>query len=110
MTNEKKLELLKEFLKENNFAFIEDCVMHGWSMNLFMDKLKICVRLSDEDDQKFYKKIRHRYHPLFIRESETADFVIEKMQNLIFDLMTKEQKRFQKEQRQKEAKKEAQKK
>lgn len=87
MTNREKLEVLKAFLNENSIPFKENVMWKGQKFDLYIGKYHICVRLSDENDQKFYERVKRIYHPLFIRESETSDFVLEKMQNLIIDLM-----------------------
>ena len=93
MSNKEKLEVLKAFLKENSIPFKENVIRKGQHLDLFIGKYLICVRLSDENDQKFYEVIKHVYHPLFIRERETAEFVVEKMQNLIIEIMKKQQRR-----------------
>lgn len=93
MSNREKLEVLKTFLKENNIPFKENVTRKGQRLDLFIGKYLICVRLSDENDQKFYEVIKYFYRPFFIRESETAEFVVEKMQNLIIDIMKKRQKK-----------------
>ena len=97
MTNNEKLEKLKGFLKENNIQFKENVIRKGQHFDLFIGKYLICVRLSDENDQKFYEQIKTAYHPLFIRESESVEFVLEKMQNLLIDLMKKRQSKIMKE-------------
>ena len=94
MSNKEKLEALKAFLKENGIHFREKVILKGQKADLFIGKYQICVRLSDENDQRFYEVIKHIYHPLFIRDKETKEFVIEKMQNLIIDIMKKQQNRF----------------
>ena len=96
MNNKEKLEVLKKFLTENKINFKENVNRRGQNLHLYMPKHQICVRLSDENDQEFYLKVRHGLHPLFIRSNETAEFVVEKMQNLIIDLMQKKQKIFEK--------------
>ena len=93
MTNKEKLEVLKSFLQENSIPFKEDVIRKGQHFDLFIGMYLICVRLSNENDQNFYEVIKHFYHPLFIREKETAEFVVEKMQNLIIDLMKKKHNR-----------------
>lgn len=97
MTNSEKLEVLKGFLKENKIPFQENVSRKGQHLDLYISKYLICVRLSDENDQKFYEKIKKVYHPLFIRKAESADFVVEKMQNLIIDLMKRQQEKMLKE-------------
>ena len=97
MTNKEKLEVLKGFLKENNIPFKEKVMQRGQKFDLYISKFGICVRLSDENDQRFYEKIKYIVHPLFIRENETPEFVVEKMQNLIIYRMKCQHKRHQNE-------------
>ena len=93
MTNKEKLEVLKSFLKEKDIVFAENLVRKGQLFHLFIGKYLICVRLSDENDQKFYEQIKYAYHPLFIRDSETAEFVVEKMHNLINDITNRQKEK-----------------
>lgn len=90
MANREKLEVLKAFLRENNISFKEKCKCSGKKVSLYIGKYRICVRISNEYDQSFYDRVKYHFHPLFIRESETAEFVVEKMQNLIIELMKRE--------------------
>ncbi len=107
MTNKEKLEVLKAFLVENKIEFRENY----WSRtnNVVFDlrilSPRIAVIISGENDQSIYMKIRRGYAPFFIRDSETADFIIEKMQNCIFDCMMLEQRRMEKRAKKEEARK-----
>lgn len=105
MDNKKKLEALKAFLKENNVKFVENHASRfGVTMDLKLPDLYIAIFLSndnkEEENRKYNassgkKKLFRFYKPFFIRESESQEFVIEKMQNCIFDQMMKLQKRFE---------------
>lgn len=97
MNNKEKLEVLKKFLTENKIKFKENVNRRGQNIHLYIPRHQICVRLSDENDQEFYLKVRHGMRPLFIRKNETAEFVVEKMQNLIIDLMQRKQRLFEKQ-------------
>lgn len=103
MTNKEKLEALKAFLTENNVKFVENHFSKSNKLmfDLLISDLKIAVHLSDENDQKFYQKIYKYYKPFFIRESETVDFIIEKMQNCIYDRMMLMQRKMEKANRKK---------
>ena len=101
MTNEQKakLDVLVNFLTENKIHFYT--TFKGKikvTPELYIPKFKIIVKVSQnrEDDDIFYAKVKYAYHPLFIRETETEEFVLEKMQNLIIDLMKKKQQRVMK--------------
>ena len=106
MTKKEKFELLKSFLKENKFDFIENYVSSrtGVVMDLRVVKFQIAVHLSDEHDQEFFEKLRGVYHPFFIRDSESPDFIIEKMQNCITDIMLCRQKHYENVQKRKDEK------
>lgn len=100
MSNEEKLEGLKTFLTENKIRFIENYESGlKVKMDLKLPEYKIAVHLSDEHDDEFYKKTFRVYKPFFIRESETPEFIIEKMQNCLTDIMVKRQKDYEKEKR-----------
>jgi hypothetical protein len=103
MTNKEKLEALKVFLNENNVKFVENhfSKTNKLTFDLLIKDLRIAVHLSDGNDQTFYKRIFKYYKPFFIRESESVDFVIEKMQNCIYDRMMLMQRKMEKANKQK---------
>ena len=105
MTNKEKLEDLKVFLTENGIKFIEGYKsgLHVL-MDLKLPDYMIAVHLSDDKDDEFYHRTFRQYKPFFIRESETPDFIIEKMQNCITDIMVKRQKIYEKKQKKEEGK------
>ena len=47
------------------------------------------MKLEGEDDSLFYDRHKHK-NPVFIRDSEAPKFVLEKVQNVIIELMKKE--------------------
>jgi len=105
ITNEQKLDALKAWLKENNIAFIENYESRfGITMDLKLPDLMIAVFLSDDKDReeeiynlgKERHKMRFTYKPFFIRESETKEFILEKIQNCCFERMVWLQRRFEK--------------
>lgn len=115
MTNQDKLEGLKKFLQENGLKYFEKYRSHTFkvTMDLKVRKLRIAVFISDGDPKHenalVYATKRNRkyyfarvYNPFFIRESDSMEFIIEKMQNTIIKRMMQAQKRWQKEQRHKE--------
>ena len=105
MTNKEKLELLKDWLRENNVPFKENYFSNSTStrIDLAVINPRIAVHMSDGNDQKFFQSVRFCYAPFFIRENETMDFILEKMQNCIVEQMMKAQKRFEQQQLKKEA-------
>ena len=103
--NQKKLKALKNWLKENNITFVDNHVSDfGVKMEVMIPKLNIAVFLSDgnkdEENKKYNagtgkRKLFRVYRPFFIRESESLEFVLEKLQNCCFDRMMWLQKTFE---------------
>lgn len=98
MENKEKLEAVKAFLTENNLNFEENHFSKSRKINidLVVYPYRIAVHLSDDNDREFFNKIKRHYHPFFIRDNESEEFVLEKMQNCIIDEMKKIQERFNK--------------
>ena len=82
MNNQEKLETLKVWLAENGRKYVENIEFAGQKIDLFVKFPKVAVKVS-ESDSEFYKAIRYKASPFFIRESETPEFIIEKMGNCI---------------------------
>ena len=95
MKNETKLKKLVAWLDENNFSHhVPRSLGRGvkGSPNLIITpfgEYKINVKIEGEDDSLFYDRHK-RKNPVFIRDSETPKFVLEKVQNVIIELMKKE--------------------
>lgn len=111
-TKEEKLEALKAFLKENNIPFEENHYSKSFQVRtcLRIKKLKIAVFFSEGSEKdselvhkknKFGASLNQIYNPFFIRENETEEFILEKMQNCVYDRMIKMQKLWQKKQNKK---------
>lgn len=109
-TKEEKLETLKTFLKENGFSYEEGYYSESFdaTMALRVNNLKIAVFFSqglEKDTELIRKKNKYGaslywvYNPFFIRDSETEEFILEKMQNCIVDRMVYMQKKWQKQQK-----------
>ena len=82
MDKKEKLEALKNFLREKNVSYKEDKVAtNGMKIDLFVRNYGIAVHLSDDTDQTFFKSTKKLYNPFFIRDEETIEFILEKMQN-----------------------------
>ena len=98
MENKEKLEAVKAFLTENNLNFEENHFSKSRKINIDMVvyPYRIAVHLSDDNDREFFNKTKRHYHPFFIRDNESEEFVLEKMQNCIIDEMKKIQERFNK--------------
>lgn len=94
MKNGTKLKRVKEFLAENNIKYVvpKKSGLPGHS-NVVLPDLKISIKLSDGDDQKYYEKRHALFHIIFIRDKETTKFVLEKVQNTIIKTMKKMQEK-----------------
>ena len=96
VSNEKKLEAVKDWLRENNIKFEENHeTNNGLTFDVWVPSLMIAVHLGD-DDGKFYRKTYRWCKPFFIRDNETLKFVIEKIQNCCYDQIVKMQRKFEK--------------
>lgn len=86
---------MEAWLDENNFGHhVPRSLDRGvkGSPNLIITPFghhRINVKLEGEDDSLFYDRHRGK-HPVFIRDSEAPKFVLEKVQNVIIELMKKE--------------------
>lgn len=89
-----KLHALKEFLKANGLTWMPykhaDRLPKA-DMCIIEHDVNVRISRDEENDYLFFKHYRHR-HPVFIRPSDTADFVIEKVQNAIIDAMRRAQR------------------
>lgn len=83
LVNEEKLEMLKAFLRGENIEYWEDVVVGdtGIVIPLFLPCGSIAVHVGDDDD--WYKALRGHVRPVFIRDTDTAAFVIEKVHNTL---------------------------
>ena len=88
ITNEKKLEAIKDFLTENNIPYEENYFSKRCNsvIPLAVEKHRIAVRIGD--DQDFYLATKGIYYPIFIRDTDSKAKVIEKIQNTIIKSMT----------------------
>ena len=81
--NNEKLEALKEWLRSQGVTdYVQGMVDDtGLRIDLYLPTQNIAVHVSDGHNQHFYEKARGEYKPLFRRYNDTAEFVVEKMQN-----------------------------
>lgn len=103
MTNKEKLEELKRFLDENSIKY-HVVRKKGALRDLFVPKYCISVHISDDRDREFFEHNRW-YNPIFIRDEESADFIVEKMQSTIFRVLQFRQSNYEAHQRKLERKK-----
>ena len=91
ITNEKKLEVIKDFLTENNIKYVEnyDHKKSGAQIPCYVPKHRIGIRIGD--DGEWFQKSRGKFYPIFIRDIDTKAKVLEKIQNTIIKSMTMHQ-------------------
>lgn len=79
--NNEKIEALKAWLTENKVKYQEDVVYAGKGIHidLYLPKYTIAVHVGDDSD--FFQKVKNFLHPVFVREQDSAEFLIEKVQN-----------------------------
>ena len=92
ITNEQKMQSVKDFLAENGIAYKEDYISRrcGVTIPLTIPAHRIAVRIGDS--QEFFYATRGKYYPVFIRDDDTKAKVLEKIQNTIIKSMTLHQK------------------
>lgn len=89
MTNKEKLRHLEKWLASQHIGYVSR-QKHKWAKSdTFLPRYKVYIKIAGEDDEEFYYK--HRPFPVFIREEDTSDFVLEKVQSAIIKSMTKRQ-------------------
>lgn len=88
MTKEEKLQALEEWLVKNRIWFNEQAeIINGCNVPVILPKFHIAVLICDEkDENEYYRCLNGLYRLLFIRDSESVEFIEEKMKNLTVDL------------------------
>lgn len=89
ISNEAKLEVIKDFLKENNIKYVENH-HHKQSrvdIPLYVPAHRVGVRIGDS--QEWFLKSKRKFYPIFIRDEDTKAKVLEKIQNTIVKSMVK---------------------
>lgn len=88
-----KLSAIRSFLKANGMTWMQYRNADRFpkaDMRIIEHDVNIRVARDKDSDQAFYRGFRHR-HPVFVRLDDTADFVVEKVQNAIIDAMHRAQ-------------------
>lgn len=96
ISNEKKIEVVKDFLEKNNIRFEENHKSKrcGVTIPLAIKKYRVAIHVGDNQD--FFLATKGKYYPIFIRDEDTKAKVLEKVQNTIIKSMTNYQKVFNK--------------
>ena len=75
------MKLVKVFLSENKIPYETNVKFRGTRLPLLITSLGIVIH--PNDSQTFYNKVKYTYHPIFIREKDSVEFVLEKVKNTI---------------------------
>lgn len=91
ITNEQKMQVIKDFLDENGVPYKENHMSKrcGIALPLMISRHRIAVRIGDS--QEFFDKTKGIYYPIFIRDTDTKAKVLEKIQNTIVKSMVNQQ-------------------
>ena len=87
MNNEKKFERIIALLDEKGISHEENCTTDKCSVGIDLLVPKYNIAAFDGDSQEKFLAVRGIYAPFFVRESETEDFTVKKMKNLLADRM-----------------------
>lgn len=91
MTNEEKLRFVMAFLAENHIKYWFHEVVRVGEWNLCLPKLRVYIKIDGFDGQDFFNKYKKFGYPIFVRDEETAEFILEKVQETIFRSMVRAQ-------------------
>lgn len=88
MTQQEKLQAVRQWLKDNEIKYTrkfrvrtDDGGIVIADIQIFDSFISIHVSKGKEDEEEFFKKVSKIFRPVFIREEETVEFIIEKIQN-----------------------------
>ena len=89
MTDEQlmKVKAVEDYLSKKKISFFRffRSKKYGVTSQVYIPLYRILVKVSkgkDHDDE-FYTKVKYAYHPIFIREGDSVEFTIEKLENCI---------------------------
>lgn len=99
MTNKEKLDEVVKFLEKEDIDFVLRPESVKSKSNIYIPRWKIGVKIEDECSQDYFNQHKRFIGIVFIRESETAEFVLEKLQNVIVKQMMEAQRKFLKKSR-----------
>ena len=83
MDNKTKLERIIALLKGKGLVYKlnHHSELCGIDIDIYIPKYRIAVFEGYSQEQ--YVKVKRKYAPLFVRDEETEDFIVEKMENLL---------------------------
>ncbi len=89
MTNREKLNYIAKWLGSQHIGYVYRKKHQPGKSDVFLPRYNVYIKIAGEDDVEFFEK--HRTFPVFIRDEETAEFVLEKVQSTIIKSMTRRQ-------------------
>ena len=96
MTNKEKLDEVVKFLENEGIDFVLRPESVKSKSNIYIPRWKIGVKIEDECSQDYFNRHKRYIGIVFIRESETAEFVLEKLQTVIVRRMMAAMRKFMK--------------
>ncbi len=81
MTNNEKMEVLVAFLSGNNIEHWENVKVDGLDIVIPLYVPYFNISVFTGSDENLYMTVRRYTRPIFIRDNDPADFIIEKMKN-----------------------------
>ena len=99
MTNKEKLDEVVKFLEKEGIDFVLRPESVKTKSNIYIPQWKIGVKVEDECSQDYFNRHKRFIDIVFIRESETVEFVLEKLQTVIVRRMMAAQRKFLKKSR-----------
>ena len=94
MTNKEKLDEVVKFLENDGIDFVLRPESVKSKSNIYIPRWKIGVKIEDECSQDYFNRHKRFIDIVFIRESETVEFVLEKLQTVIVRRMMAAQRKF----------------
>lgn len=81
MSHEEKMKELIAYLKDQGIEYWVDVPSSRGILPLYLPQYTIAIQVGDNEE--WYSQLKNFVHPVFIRESDSVDFVIEKVANTI---------------------------
>lgn len=83
MTNQEKLEALKKWLQNKRIEHWVNVTQQEKDIfiDVYLPRYLTAIRIDGEDSPVWFKGVKYYLFPVFIRDTDTAEFVIEKVQN-----------------------------
>lgn len=83
MTNQEKMEALKKWLQNKRIEHWVNVTQQEKDIfiDVYLPRYLMAIRIDGEDSPAWFKGVKYYLFPVFIRDADTSEFVIEKVQN-----------------------------